>query len=113
MLGNLAFTSFVSVLTSTYILSIILPPNSEFYSLKQASLMILVVLATQILSVVWFMVRKENNNKTMKNIVLSLIFVCLGVLQACEKQSQPTALDASVDSGSEVSTVSSDASSEQ
>ncbi len=111
MLGNLAFTSFVSVLTSTYILSIILPPNSEFYSLKQASLMILIVLVTQILSVVWFMVRKENNNKTMKNIVLSLIFVCLGVLQACEK-TQPTALDASVD-GSEVSTVSSDASSEQ
>lgn len=112
MLGNLAFTSFVSVLTSTYILSIILPPNSEFYSLKQASLIILIVLVTQILSVVWFMVRKENNNKTMKNIVLSLIFVCLGVLQACEK-TQPTALDASVDSGSEVSTVSSDASSEQ
>lgn len=111
MLGNLAFTSFVSVLTSTYILSIILPPNSEFYSLKQASLIILIVLVTQILSVVWFMVRKENNNKTMKNIVLSLIFVCLGVLQACEK-TQPTALDASVD-GSEVSTVSSDASSEQ
>jgi hypothetical protein len=48
----------------------------------------------------------------MKNIVLSLIFVCLSVLQACEK-TQPTALDASVDSGSEVSTVSSDASSEQ
>ena len=49
----------------------------------------------------------------MKNIVLCLMFVCLGIIQACEKQSQPTTLDASVDSGSEVSVSSSDASSEQ
>ena len=113
MLSNLIFTSFVSIITTLRILSIILPPNNQCYSLKETSFIIVVSLLAQTLSIVWFMVRKEKLNNKMKNIVLCLMFVCLGIIQACEKQSQPTTLDASVDSGSEVSVSSSDASSEQ